>query len=254
MCKVLQINRSTIYKKLCEKPKELELIKEIQNIFIKHKSCYGYRRLKIAIKNEIGLIINHKKLLKIMRNNFILGNWVRRFHPKNHKRNYQSLVKADFNLLQRNFKAKKINEKWVTDITYIRIPYQKKYLYLSTIIDLYNREIVAYKLSEENNINLVIETLKSALIKNKEKLNGLILHSDQGFQYTSIQYNNLCNSHGIKPSYSRKGTPLDNAVIESFHSIFKKETIYNKFIKTKHDMINLIHEWINFYKSYRVRL
>lgn len=75
-----------------------------------------------------------------------------------------------------------MNEKLVTDIIYIRIPYQRKYLYLSTIIDLYNREIVAYKFSEENNINLVIETLKSGLLlKNKEKLNGLILHSNQGF-------------------------------------------------------------------------
>ncbi|WP_168105283.1 DDE-type integrase/transposase/recombinase [Spiroplasma platyhelix] len=110
-------------------------------------------------------------------------------------------------------------------------------------------------MSEENNIKLVIETLKSALLlTNKEKLNGLILHSDQGFQYTSIQYKNVCKSYGLNPSYSRKGTPLDNTVIESFHSILKKETIYNKFIKTKHDMINLIHEWINFYQSYRVRL
>ncbi|WP_268833984.1 IS3 family transposase [Spiroplasma platyhelix] len=157
--------------------------------------------------------------------------------------------------MQRNFKANKSNEKRVTAITYIRIPYEQKYLYLSTIIDLYNREIIAYKISEENNIKLVIETLKSALLlTNKEKLNGLILHSNQGFQYTSIQYKNVCKSYGLNPSYSRKGTPLDNAVIESFHSILKKETIYNKFIKTKHDMINLIHEWINFYQSYRVRL
>lgn len=255
MCKVLQINRSTIYKKHIVKSNEDNLLNEIHNIFVKHKSCYGYRRLKIAIEKEIGLIINHKKLLKIMRNADIFSNWVKRFHSKNRKRNYQPLIQASFNLLQRNFTSNKSNEKWVTDITYIRIPYQNKYLYLSTIIDLYTKKIVAYKISEKNNLKLVIETLKAALVTNyKEKLNGLILHSDQGFQYTSIQYKNLCRTNDITPSYSRKGTPLDNAVIESFHAILKKETIYNKFIKTKHDMINLIHEWINFYQSYRVRL
>ncbi len=198
---------------------------------MKKKKCYGYRRLKIAIEKEVRWIINHKKLLKLIKNYNIRANWVKYIHRKNTDRSYENLLDAKYNLLQRNFRAEKINQKWVTDITYIKIYKQKYFLYLSTIIDLYDKRIIAYEISFKNNTELVMNTLLKA-VKNK-KLNGLILHSDQGIQYRTTKYNKFCENLGIRISMSRKGTPLDNAVIESFHSILKKETIYQN--KTRYD-------------------
>jgi hypothetical protein len=123
------------------------------------------------------------------------------------------------NILNRNFKASQPNEKWVTDITYL--PYGSTMLYLSTIIDLYNNEIVAYKIGTSQDINLVLETLRVAVELRKPV--GLLLHSDQGYVYTSYAYQNLAKEKGITTSMSRKGNCHDNAVIESFHSSLKSE-------------------------------
>ena len=94
-----------------------------------------------------------------------------------------------------------------------------------------------------------------AIENSKEKdLNGLVLHSDQGFQYLSTEYKVICESNGIIISHSRKGNPLDNAVIESFHSILKKETLYNNHITSLDEYIHLVHEWMFYYNTYRPRL
>ncbi|WP_338956476.1 IS3 family transposase [Spiroplasma endosymbiont of Polydrusus cervinus] len=230
LCKILNVNLANYYKQRFNNKNDFKEINSIKK-FLKKKKCYGYRRLKIAIEKEVRWIINHKKLLKLIKNYNIRANWVKYIHRKNTDRSYENLLDAKYNLLQRNFRAEKINQKWVTDITYIKIYKQKYFLYLSTIIDLYDKRIIAYEISFKNNTELVMNTLLKA-VKNK-KLNGLILHSDQGIQYRTTKYNKFCENLGIRISMSRKGTPLDNAVIESFHSILKKETIYQN--KTRYD-------------------
>ncbi len=149
-------------------------------------------------------------------------------------------------LLQRHFKQK----GWVTDITYLI--WGNKRAYLSTILDLETRDIVSYKINKYNNNKVVMDTLKEAISKTKD-LNGLILHSDQGYQYLSTEYKIVCESNGILISMSRKGTPLDNAVIESFHSILKKETLYNNNIKNFEEYIQLVIDWLYFYNTTRIR-
>ena len=125
-------------------------------------------------------------------------------------------------------------------------------MYLSTILDLYDRKVVAYKISKFNNNQLVIVTLNEAISKRKN-VSGLILHSDQGFQYTSYQYKAICNSNNIQISMSRKGTPIDDSPMESFHGILKKETLYNNNITSLQEYQKLVEDWRIFYNTSQLK-
>ena len=111
---------------------------------------------------------------------------------------------------------------------------------------------VAYKISKCNDVSLVINTLNKALETEKD-VHGLIIHSDQGFQYTSDEYKVICASKGILISMSRKGTPIDDSPMESWHGILKKETLYNNNITSLEHYIQLVEEWIAFYNSTRIK-
>ena len=154
------------------------------------------------------------------------------------------------NLVNRQFKTKGFNQIWCTDITYLT--WGNKRAYLSTILDLYDRHVVAYCISKRNDVELVTNTLNKALEKEKD-VYGLILHSDQGFQYTSIEYKAICASNGISISMSRKGTPIDDSPMESWHGILKKETLYNNNITSLEHYIQLVEEWIIFYNTTRIK-
>ena len=155
------------------------------------------------------------------------------------------------NELMRDFHAEKPNQKWVTDISYIKTT--QGTLYLSVIRDLFDNSIVAYKTGTEQNLNLVLSTIRAA--KKKEKVTAeLQLHSDQGFQYTSHSYFKLTQSYGIIPSMSRKGNPYDNALAENFFSILKTECIYRTKLKTYEEAKSLIDEYIYFYNHERLQL
>ncbi|MEE0762511.1 MAG: IS3 family transposase, partial [Acutalibacteraceae bacterium] len=126
-------------------------------------------------------------------------------------------------------------------------------LYLSVIRDLFDNSIVSYKTGTNQNINLVLSTIRAA--KRKEKVTAeLQLHSDQGFQYTSHGYFKLTQSYGITPSMSRRGNPYDNALAENFFSILKTECIYRTKLKTYEDAKSLIDEYIYFYNHERLQL
>lgn len=208
---------------------------------------YGYRRITIYLREKYGWVINSKKVARIMKKYGIESAFNKRIKVNYRKRYIEETSRED--LLKRNFKQK----GWVTDITYLQLIRKGKRAYLSTILDLETRDWVAYKISKYNDNKLVIDTLKEAISKTKD-LNGLVLHSDQGFQYLSTEYKIICESNGINISHSRKGNPLDNAVIESFHSILKKETLYNNSITSLEQYIQLVHDWMFFYNSNRIRL
>ena len=166
-------------------------------------------------------------------------------------RNYGEYLHRYDNLLNRDFNADRPNQKWVTDISYIKT--QQGTLYLSVIRDLYDNSIVAYKTGTEQNINLVLSTIRAA--KRKEKVTAeLQLHSDQGFQYTSQAYFNLTQSYGITPSMSRRGNPYDNAMAENFFSILKTECIYRTKLRTYEEARLLIGQYIDFYNNERIQL
>ena len=153
------------------------------------------------------------------------------------------------NLVKRNFNTEK-NQIWCTVVTYLT--FGNKRAYLSTIIDLYERRVVAYKISRFNNLQFVIETLNGAIQK-EGNIKGLILHSDQSSQYTSNQYKEICLANGIQMSMSRKGTTIDNSPMESWHGILKKETLYNNQIKSLDEYIYLVEDWIIFYNTKRLK-
>lgn len=157
------------------------------------------------------------------------------------------------NLLNRQFQADKPNSKWVTDISYIHT--EQGVLYLSMIRDLYDNSIVAYKTGTEQTVNLVLDTIRSAMKKEKKKIAAeLHLHSDQGFQYTSHAYFKLTQSYGITPSMSRRGNCYDNAMAENFFSILKTECIYRHKPKTFSEANNMIDRYIIFYNHERIQL
>ena len=166
-------------------------------------------------------------------------------------RNYGECLHRYPNLLNRDFHAERSNQKRVTDISYIKTG--QGVLYLSVNRDLYDNSIVAHKTGTEQNVNLVLSTIRAA--KRKEMVTAeLQLHSDQGFQYTSQAYYSLTKSYHITPSMSRCGNPYDNALAENFFSILKTECIYRAKIHTYEEARLLIGAYIQFYNNERIRL
>lgn len=248
MCEVLNLGIKNYYKYRSKEDKDYTDYLLVKEIFEKSKRTYGYRRIEEGLKIQYGTVMNHKKVLRIMNKYYIKPEYIRRTRTIKYKRNEEN-VKKD--LINRNFKVKQSNRIWVTDITYLI--FGNKRAYLSTIIDLYDRKIVSYKISKFNDLKLVLDTMNEAISKRKD-LKELIIHSDQGIQYTSYEYKRVCESNGITISMSRKGTPLDNSPIESFHSILKKETLYNNDITSLEQYVNLVKDWLLFYNTNRICL
>lgn len=244
---VLNISKSNYYKyyKIIDKDYEDYLL--IKEIFDENYNTYGYRRIEKGLLQKYGIKMNHKKIHRIMKKYDIRPQYTRKPKNKRYKR-IEENVKP--NLVNRKFNVAYSNKVWSTDITYLI--FKGKRAYLSTILDLYNREIVAYKISYKNDLKLVIDTLNLAL-KKRGNVQGLIIHSDQGHQYTSPQYQKICESNGITVSMSRKGTPIDDSPIESFHGILKKETLYNNNITSLKKYIELVENWIIFYNTKRIK-
>ena len=247
MCAVLEISKRTYYKYRNAEDKDYYDYLIIKEIFDDSKGTYGYRRITEGIRINYGVIFNHKKVQRIMKKYYLKPEYIKKIRPNNYKR-IESNVKP--NLVKRQFNVDKPNKIWCTDITY-QI-FNNKRLYLSTIIDLYDRKVVAYKISRFNNNQLVIDTLNEAISKRKD-VHGLIIHSDQGFQYTSFEYKSICKSNGITISMSRKGTPIDDSPMESWHGILKKETLHNNNITSLQEYQKLVEEWILFYNTSRLK-
>ncbi len=157
------------------------------------------------------------------------------------------------NLLNRQFHADRPNSKWVTDISYIHTG--QGVLFLSMIRDIYDNSIVAYKTATQQTVNLVLDTIRLAMKREKKKVAAeLHLHSDQGFQYTSQAYFQLTKEYGITPSMSRRGNCYDNAMAENFFSILKTECIYRHKPKTFREANERIDSFIHFYNHERIQL
>ena len=247
MCAALEISHRTYYKyRNCEDKDYYDYLL-IKEIFDESKGTYGYRRVCEGLLIKYGVMFNHKKVQRIMKKYNIKPQYTRKKKNPAYKR-IEENVKP--NLVKRKFNIDKENKVWTTDITYLI--FNGKRAYLSTILDLYDRKIVSYKISKFNDLNIVIDTLNEAIAKRKD-VNGLIIHSDQGYQYTSFQYKAICESNGIQISMSRKGTPIDDSPMESFHAILKKETLYNNDITNLAEYIALVEDWLEFYNTKRLK-
>ena len=248
MCRFFKVSRSGYYGYVSRMDKpawDLPLAEKIRECQEKCGKTYGYRRVHIWLERN-GIYRNPKTVLRVMQKYGLLSAIRRKRY-----RNYGEYLHRYPNLLNRDFYAERPNQKWVTDISYIHT--RQGVLYLSVIRDLYDNSIVAYKTGTEQNVNLVLSTIKAA--KRKEKVTAEVqLHSDQGFQYTSQAYFKLTQSYGIIPSMSRRGNPYDNALAENFFSILKTECIYRVKLQTYEEARLLIGEYIYFYNNERIQL
>ncbi len=248
MCRLFNVSRSGYYdyvKRMDIPAKDLPLTEKIRECQDSCGRTYGYRRVHIWLERN-GIYRNPKTVLRIMQKYNLLSVVRRKKY-----RNYSNYLHRYENLLNRDFHADKPNQKWVTDISYVHT--KQGVLYLSVIRDLYDNSIVAYKTGTEQNVELVLSTIRAA--KEKEKVTAeLQFHSDQGFQYTSQAYFKLTQSYGITPSMSRRGNPYDNALAENFFSILKTECIYRAKLQTYEEARLLIGEYIHFYNNQRIQL
>lgn len=251
MCQFFGVSRSGYYDyvKRLERPAHDAALAEI--IRKQQERCnktYGYRRMWIWLKKVRKIHRNPKTILRIMKKYDLLSEIRRR---RRWRQMGAQLHKYD-NLLNRDFHADQPNQKWVTDITYIHT--RQGVLYLSIVRDLYDNSIIAYKTGTTQTVNLVLDTIRLAMQKEKKVAEELQLHSDQGSQYTSQAYFDLTKEYGITPSMSRRGNCYDNAMAENFFSILKTECIYRHYPTTFDEARRLIDNYIYFYNNQRIQL
>ncbi|OYD26410.1 hypothetical protein CG473_04120 [Mycoplasma testudineum] len=262
LLKAANISKSTYFynlKCLELSDKDKEIHQKILEIAKLNNFSYGYRRIKLELQNQ-NIVVNHKKILKIMRHLSLsplkkakkfktykgeIGKW---------KPNLliEKQIVNNKEIYIQNFKANRINEKWATDVTEFSIASGK--LYLSPIIDLFSREIVSYSISKSPNFKQITDMLKIAFDK-FDNLDGLIFHSDQGWQYQMRYYQNELKKNGIIQSMSRKGNCLDNSIIENFFSILKTEMFYKnqKYFNSLEELELAIIEYIDYYNNRRIK-
>ena len=250
MCKFFAVSRSGYYdfvKRLGQAERDADLAEKIWECQNTTDKTYGYRRVWKWLQRE-NIKRNPKTVLRVMKKYGLLSEIRRRRKWVNLGQQVQKYE----NLLKRQFQADRPNTKWVTDISYIQT--KEGVLYMSMIRDLYDNSIVSYKTATQQTVNLVLDTIRLAMKKEKKRVAAeLQLHSDQGFQYTSQAYFKLTQSYGITPSMSRKGNPYDNAMAENFFSILKTECIYRHKPKTIKEANDLIDRYIHFYNHERIQ-
>jgi len=224
---------------------DAELKVLIKAIYDEHEGIYGYRKIRDELTNR-GYKVNHKKVQRLMK---IIG--IKSLVKIKKYRSYKGKVgKKAPNILNRNFQASKPNEKWVTDITEIKLFGEK--LYFSPMLDLYNGEIITYTIGSRPTYSLVSTMLEQSFERLKAS-DTLLIHSDQGWHYQMKQYRSALIEHGITQSMSRKGNCYDNAVIESFFSIMKSELLYLKEFKSIAHFKQELAKYIDYYNNKRIK-
>ncbi|MGG3281424.1 IS3 family transposase [Paenibacillus solani] len=247
LCQLFGVSRSGYYAYVKRKgnDRDAEAKRLIRRAYKRYDGKYGYRQLQLFLWQDDGVWMNHKKVLRLMQK---LGLQASIRRKRRFNMTYQAAERVAENLLNRNFTAEKPNQKWVTDVTQYRVG--ERWLYLSAVKDLFNNEIVAYQLSQRNDNELVLRTFAKAFAKQKD-VTGLIVHSDQGFQYTSYAYHDMLPKVGAQISMSRRGNCLDNASMESFFSHLKTEGLYPYDIRNLTEAQRRIEKYRRFYNRRR---
>jgi len=247
---VASLPRSTYYfehNKVDKDIKNKDLCDKIKTIFNDNKSRYGVRRVWAELRNQ-DINVNHKKVQRLMNK---LGLSVQKKRQKYHSYVGEVGSIAD-NLIKQNFAASAPNEKWTTDVSQFNCVLGK--CYLSPILDMYCGDIVAWILSLSPNFEQTNKMLDEAF-KKHHHLDGLIFHSDQGWQYQMRLYHKRLENAGIRQSMSRKGNCLDNCIMESFFGTLKNEMFYGheKEFKTFEEFKKAISEYIDYYNNKRIK-
>lgn len=253
LVEITEVSRSGYYKWLkrdgaCDIDKrDEELIPFILKIFNDHKGNYGRKRIKIELKNEYGIIVNEKRVSRMMKK-YGLQCKIRRKRYKHRPQPHGTIP----NILNRNFKANKPGIKFSVDITYVEVKKgNQKWMYVCAIKDLFNGEIVAYSIGTSQEMSLVHRALDE--LKKKGFAKGAILHSDQGFQFTNPAYIMRLKRMGITQSMSRRGNCWDNACIENFFGHLKCEMYNFSQPKTVIEVHEAVDWYIDYYNNKRIQ-
>ena len=249
MLQLSGLARSTFYYYLKEQntDKYEKEKQEILDIFNANKGRYGYRRILMVLRNK-GYSINHKTVLKLMNSLGLKGK--QRKNDKYHS--YKGEVgKVADNLLKREFYAENPFEKLTTDVTQFKVCDEK--VYLSPVMDLFNREIVSYSISLSPNLEQVREMLNGLFEKLPDDATP-IFHSDQGWQYQHAEYQRLLSEHNIIQSMSRKGNCMDNGAMENFFGRLKVEMFYGEKFESVNAFIDELERYIDYYNNERISM
>ena len=229
-----------------ERPDKYEAAKaEITVIYHENKGRYGYRRITTELHKR-NFLLNHKTVQRLMKE---LG-LVFRVRRKKYRSYKGEVGKIAPNLLNRDFRAEKPNQKWVTDVTEFSLFGEK--LYLSPILDLCSSDLVSYTISDHPVLSMVTTMLDKAFEKIPDGT-GLILHSDQGWQYQHKRYQRMLREKGIRQSMSRKGNCLDNAVIENFFGLLKSELLYLQEFRSMEHFKQELVAYLDYYNNRRIK-
>ena len=244
------LSRSTYYYEISKtdavKERNANLSSEITNIFNENKERYGVRRVHHELLNR-GFKVNHKRVQRIMNQLSLKGK-----RPKEKYHSYKGDVgKVADNIINRDFSTEKPLQKWTTDVSQFNLPWGK--CYISPILDMNTNEVISYNLSLSPNMAQVKDMLNKAF-KRFPSVQGLIMHSDQGWQYQHKRYQRMLREKGIRQSMSRKGNCLDNAVMENFFGLLKTELLYlQDFDSLEHFKAELI-DYLYYYNNRRIKL
>src|ERR1700747_3102063 len=235
MCQLAQVSRAGFYRFLQDKTpveEDMELRSAIQQIVLEHPRRYGYRRVSAELRRR-GMLANHKRVARIMREDNLLAVQPRQFVVTTDSTHE---LEVYLNLAYR-MKLTGIDQLWVADITYIRL--RVEFVYLAVILDGFSRKVVGWALERTLTSRLAIAALREAIAKRQPRP-GLIHHSDRGVQYASGEYVAVLNQHQMIPSMSRPANPYDNASCESFMKTLKREEIYaNDYRDLEHLLANI---------------
>lgn len=248
MCQVLDVSKSGYYhwrkrEKSNQQLRREELTRQIKEVYINSRSIYGSPKITKKL-NQKGINVSQKTVTQIMKAEGIRSKTVKKYKATTNSKHSLPIYP---NLLNQKFQVDAPGKVWVGDITYIRT--NEGWLYLATIMDLYLRRILGWHMSHRMTKELVIVALKRAIGRQKPT-EGLIHHSDRGSQYASHEYQGILREHNMFTSMSRKGNCYDNACIESFHSIIKRELIHPKKYITRQQAVDEIIEYIESFYNY----
>lgn len=251
LCRILNVNRSTYYHHLLRSPEktQIELGDEklrpmIKDIFEKSKERFGSRKIR-AVLAQKGIHVGIPRIIRLMKEMELECRQNRLRVWSSTARRYKYYK----NKLKQEFKQPEPNLVWVSDITYVRV--KDRFCYVCIVIDLFSRRVLAHRTADEITSNLVWNTFEEAFERRKRPA-GLTFHSDQGVQYTDFYFRKRLRQLGVKQSFSNPGTPLDNAVAESFFACMKREELSHHYYETIEALEQAVSEYIDFYNSVRV--
>jgi transposase InsO family protein len=252
LVKITNVSKSGYYKwrgRGAVKHRDLideRLIPYIMKIFKDNKGTYGRKRIKTALNNLYDLVVNEKRISRLMRKYGLICKIRRKYRSRN-----QPFGKVP-NILNQNFKALKPGKKYAVDITYLEVKKgRQKWAYLCAIKDLFNGEIAAYSMGTSMELGLVFRALEQ--LKKVKFQKGAILHSDQGIQFTNLRYQEKLGKMGLTQSMSRRGNCWDNACIENFFGHLKVEMPFWTDPQTLQEVYDAANDYITYYNSERIQ-